>query len=191
VPIMGSLCRASHAGSSPRASLSIGKQASARTWARLQLVVQPGCDGANGRAIEITRGRKRSARAARIPLPWAGSSRRVADPLLLRTNERRLAAGVARARISTDVRRAGCHSRGCCLVLWGESEPRSRSLMMKVFVAGATGAIGKQLVPRLVAAGHEVHGMTRSDSSRRGTDECRCRRRSPPAESSRADGASR
>jgi len=35
---------------------------------------------------------------------------------------------------------------------------------MKVFVAGATGAIGHQLVPRLVAAGHEVHGMTRSDS---------------------------
>ena len=29
---------------------------------------------------------------------------------------------------------------------------------MRVFVAGATGAIGKQLVPRLVAAGHEVHG---------------------------------
>ena len=27
---------------------------------------------------------------------------------------------------------------------------------MKVFVAGATGALGKQLVPRLVAAGHEV-----------------------------------
>jgi nucleoside-diphosphate-sugar epimerase len=37
-------------------------------------------------------------------------------------------------------------------------------LMMKVFVAGATGAIGKQLVPRLVEAGHEVHGMTRSES---------------------------
>ena len=35
---------------------------------------------------------------------------------------------------------------------------------MKVFVTGATGAIGKQLVPRLVAAGHEVHGMTRSES---------------------------
>src|SRR6516164_857948 len=35
---------------------------------------------------------------------------------------------------------------------------------MRVFVAGATGAIGKQLLPRLVAAGHEVHGMTRSDS---------------------------
>jgi len=31
-------------------------------------------------------------------------------------------------------------------------------------VAGATGAIGQQLVPRLVAAGHEVYGMTRSGS---------------------------
>jgi len=37
---------------------------------------------------------------------------------------------------------------------------------MKVFVAGATGAIGRELVPRLVAAGHEVHGMTRSDAKR-------------------------
>jgi nucleoside-diphosphate-sugar epimerase len=36
--------------------------------------------------------------------------------------------------------------------------------MMRVFVAGATGAIGRQLVPRLVAVGHEVHGMTRSES---------------------------
>ncbi len=35
---------------------------------------------------------------------------------------------------------------------------------MRVFVAGATGAIGRQLVPRLVAAGHEVHGMTRHAS---------------------------
>src|SRR5215204_3430523 len=39
-----------------------------------------------------------------------------------------------------------------------------KELMMRVFVAGATGAIGKQLVPRLVAAGHEVHDMTRSES---------------------------
>jgi nucleoside-diphosphate-sugar epimerase len=39
-------------------------------------------------------------------------------------------------------------------------------LNMRVFVAGATGAIGKQLVPRLVAAGHEVVGMTRSESKR-------------------------
>jgi nucleoside-diphosphate-sugar epimerase len=34
---------------------------------------------------------------------------------------------------------------------------------MKVFVAGAGGAIGRPLVPRLVAAGHEVTGTTRSD----------------------------
>src|SRR5829696_3384261 len=33
---------------------------------------------------------------------------------------------------------------------------------MRVFVAGATGAIGRQLLPQLVAAGHEVTGMTRS-----------------------------
>ncbi|MGH9227312.1 MAG: NAD-dependent epimerase/dehydratase family protein [Acidimicrobiales bacterium] len=35
---------------------------------------------------------------------------------------------------------------------------------MKVFVAGATGALGKQLVPLLVAKGHEVVGMTRTDA---------------------------
>jgi nucleoside-diphosphate-sugar epimerase len=33
---------------------------------------------------------------------------------------------------------------------------------MKVLVAGATGAIGQQLVPRLVTGGHDVFGMTRS-----------------------------
>lgn len=33
---------------------------------------------------------------------------------------------------------------------------------MKVFVAGATGAVGKHLVPALVAAGHQVVAMTRS-----------------------------
>lgn len=33
---------------------------------------------------------------------------------------------------------------------------------MKVFVAGATGALGRRLVPMLVEAGHEVTGMTRT-----------------------------
>jgi nucleoside-diphosphate-sugar epimerase len=33
---------------------------------------------------------------------------------------------------------------------------------MKVLVAGAAGAIGKQLLPRLAADGHEVFGITRS-----------------------------
>jgi nucleoside-diphosphate-sugar epimerase len=35
---------------------------------------------------------------------------------------------------------------------------------MKVFVAGATGALGRQLVLQLVARGHKVAGMTRSTS---------------------------
>ena len=33
---------------------------------------------------------------------------------------------------------------------------------MRIFVAGATGVIGRRLVPLLVSAGHEVTGMTRS-----------------------------
>src|SRR3954451_17487385 len=37
---------------------------------------------------------------------------------------------------------------------------------MKVFVAGAAGALGKQLIPKLVANGHDVVGMTRTDGKR-------------------------
>ena len=33
---------------------------------------------------------------------------------------------------------------------------------MRIFIAGATGALGGHLIPRLVAGGHEVTGMTRS-----------------------------
>ena len=33
---------------------------------------------------------------------------------------------------------------------------------MKVFLAGASGAIGRQLIPQLLQAGHEVVGMTRT-----------------------------
>jgi nucleoside-diphosphate-sugar epimerase len=35
---------------------------------------------------------------------------------------------------------------------------------MRVFVAGASGAIGRPLVAKLIAAGHEVTGMTRSEA---------------------------
>jgi len=35
---------------------------------------------------------------------------------------------------------------------------------MKVLVAGATGGLGRSLVPKLIAAGHEVTGMIRSES---------------------------
>jgi nucleoside-diphosphate-sugar epimerase len=36
--------------------------------------------------------------------------------------------------------------------------------VMEVFVAGATGVLGRALVPQLVARGHEVVGMTRTES---------------------------
>src|SRR5688572_6450544 len=39
---------------------------------------------------------------------------------------------------------------------------------MKVFVAGATGVLGRELVPQLVARGHEVIGMTRTASKQDG-----------------------
>jgi nucleoside-diphosphate-sugar epimerase len=35
---------------------------------------------------------------------------------------------------------------------------------MRIFVAGATGALGRVLVPQLVAGGHEVTGLTRTPS---------------------------
>ena len=35
---------------------------------------------------------------------------------------------------------------------------------MSIFVAGATGVIGRRLVPMLVGAGHEVVGMTSSET---------------------------
>ena len=37
---------------------------------------------------------------------------------------------------------------------------------MRVFLAGATGVIGRRLLPLLIAAGHEVTAMTRSDDAR-------------------------
>jgi 2-alkyl-3-oxoalkanoate reductase len=39
---------------------------------------------------------------------------------------------------------------------------------MKVFVAGATGVLGRALVPQLVARGHEVVGMTRTAAKQDG-----------------------
>jgi nucleoside-diphosphate-sugar epimerase len=34
---------------------------------------------------------------------------------------------------------------------------------VRIFLAGASGVIGRRIVPRLVADGHEVAGMTRSE----------------------------
>ncbi|WP_199614095.1 NAD-dependent epimerase/dehydratase family protein [Paenibacillus alkalitolerans] len=38
---------------------------------------------------------------------------------------------------------------------------------MKIFVAGATGVIGRSLLPLLVRNGYEVYGMTRNEASKR------------------------
>src|SRR5262245_38514227 len=55
-------------------------------------------------------------------------------------------------RLVHERRRAACARK---------SSPSS-GLRMKVFLAGASGAIGRRLVPLLLRAGHEVTGTTRS-----------------------------
>src|SRR5437660_10764781 len=40
--------------------------------------------------------------------------------------------------------------------------PHGKEKIMRVFVTGATGALGRYLVPGLVAAGHEVTATTRT-----------------------------
>jgi hypothetical protein len=51
------------------------------------------------------------------------------------------------------------------IVAWNEACPgtvEQGATVMKIFLAGATGAIGKRLVPLLLRAGHDVVGTTRS-----------------------------
>jgi hypothetical protein len=53
-----------------------------------------------------------------------------------------------------------CHSFGWCLVFKGKHHAEGK--IMRVFVTGATGALGRHLVPGLVAAGHGVTATTRT-----------------------------
>jgi 2-alkyl-3-oxoalkanoate reductase len=49
-----------------------------------------------------------------------------------------------------------------------QPEPDREETIMRVFLAGATGAIGKPLVPMLLESGHEVVAMTRSEQKAEG-----------------------
>jgi nucleoside-diphosphate-sugar epimerase len=53
------------------------------------------------------------------------------------------------------------HLGRACLLRSDEVTAELERVEMKVFVAGASGAIGRRLVPLLVEAGHEVIGTTR------------------------------
>jgi nucleoside-diphosphate-sugar epimerase len=53
-----------------------------------------------------------------------------------------------------------CHSFGWCLVFKGKHQAEGK--IMRVLVTGATGALGRHLVPGLVMAGHEVTATTRT-----------------------------
>jgi NAD(P)H-binding len=73
------------------------------------------------------------------------------------------ASSNSRQRCSPNRLPSQCHRRPGCLV----SGPRVNSgirkvMVMRVFVAGGTGVIGRRLVPQLVARGHQVTVTTTS-----------------------------
>jgi hypothetical protein len=96
------------------------------------------------------------AHQARFSLRRAGSKQDLLAPL-------RVGATEIRCRSTATVASAGprCHNQRGCLV-YGAS--KGKETVMKVFVAGGTGAMGRRLVPRLVAEGYEVVAMTRDAS---------------------------
>src|SRR5204863_854813 len=68
-----------------------------------------------------------------------------------------------RVSSSASVRALGTVTGGASISS-SKGRMRQEEQVMKVFVAGATGVLGRALVPQLVARGHEVVGMTKSGS---------------------------
>src|SRR6188472_2205215 len=60
--------------------------------------------------------------------------------------------------------RAGCHRHRPARTA-GCDEKNERNDTMRVFVAGASGALGSRLVPQLINAGHDVIGTHHSPVS--------------------------
>src|SRR5260370_14187038 len=56
----------------------------------------------------------------------------------------------------------GCH-KALGVLVYGTSIGSERIAIMKVFVAGGSGAVGRRLVPQLVAGGYEVVAMARDE----------------------------
>src|SRR5690242_13229100 len=72
----------------------------------------------------------------------------------------------APARDVTCITSGSCQQSAGHPVQVAKPNRRGREPTMRVLVAGATGAMGMELVPRLVDAGHEVFAMVRSDSGK-------------------------
>ena len=62
---------------------------------------------------------------------------------------------------------------------------------MRVFVAGGTGHAGSYIIPELIAAGHEVTGLARSDTSAAAVSELGATVRRGDIEARRAQGGGR
>src|SRR4029079_13928151 len=69
-----------------------------------------------------------------------------------------LAAPAARSSASLTAAVTSAHA------ISSYAQNETKGAIMKIFVAGAPGALGRVLVPQLVGRGHDVVGMTRSAS---------------------------